>query len=51
MLKMCHLIANVHGYSPFGSLGWLGSGFLKHPIINMIIEKLGKTSEQAVALR
>lgn len=40
------------GYSPLGSPGttWLKSEVLKHPVLNMVAEKLGKTAAQ-VALR
>ncbi|XP_027352088.1 NADPH-dependent aldo-keto reductase, chloroplastic-like [Abrus precatorius] len=38
------------GYSPLGSPAWLESDVLKHPVINMVAEKLGKTPAQ-VALR
>ncbi|XP_020217696.1 NADPH-dependent aldo-keto reductase, chloroplastic [Cajanus cajan] len=38
------------GYSPLGSPSWLEGDFLKHPVINMIVKKLGKTPAQ-VALR
>ncbi|KAF5940903.1 hypothetical protein HYC85_022070 [Camellia sinensis] len=42
----------LEGYSPLGSPGttWLKSDVLKHPILNAIAEKLGKTPAQ-VALR
>ncbi|WJX93397.1 NADPH-dependent aldo-keto reductase, chloroplastic [Trifolium repens] len=38
------------GYSPLGSPSWLKTDVLKHPILNSIAEKLGKTPAQ-VALR
>ncbi|KAK7339717.1 hypothetical protein VNO77_20398 [Canavalia gladiata] len=38
------------GYSPLGSPAILEGNFLKHPVISMIAEKLGKTPAQ-VALR
>ena len=40
------------GYSPLGSPGttWLQSDVLKHPVLNTIADKLGKTPAQ-VALR
>ncbi|KAK7350032.1 hypothetical protein VNO77_08069 [Canavalia gladiata] len=43
---------HLSGYSPLGSPGtaWLKSDVLKHPVLNMIAEKLGKTPAQ-VALR
>ncbi|KAK7395237.1 hypothetical protein VNO78_15785 [Psophocarpus tetragonolobus] len=41
---------HLSGYSPLGSPGWLEGNFLKHPVINMIADKLGKTPAQ-VALR
>ncbi|KAK8563806.1 hypothetical protein V6N13_005965 [Hibiscus sabdariffa] len=43
---------HLSGYSPLGSPGttWLKSDVLKHPILNMVAQKLGKTSAQ-VALR
>ncbi|OIV93953.1 hypothetical protein TanjilG_05656 [Lupinus angustifolius] len=43
---------HLSGYSPLGSPGttWLKSDVLKHPVLNDIAEKLGKTPAQ-VALR
>ncbi|XP_027348620.1 NADPH-dependent aldo-keto reductase, chloroplastic-like isoform X2 [Abrus precatorius] len=43
---------HLSGYSPLGSPGttWLKSEVLKHPVLNIIAEKLGKTPAQ-VALR
>ncbi|THF99782.1 hypothetical protein TEA_005419 [Camellia sinensis var. sinensis] len=43
---------HLSGYSPLGSPGttWLKSDVLKHPILNAVAEKLGKTPAQ-VALR
>ncbi|XP_042475239.1 NADPH-dependent aldo-keto reductase, chloroplastic-like [Macadamia integrifolia] len=43
---------HLSGYSPLGSPGttWLKSNVLKHPVIAMVAEKLGKTPAQ-VALR
>ncbi|XP_054784336.1 NADPH-dependent aldo-keto reductase, chloroplastic-like isoform X2 [Prosopis cineraria] len=43
---------HLSGYSPLGSPGttWLQSDVLKHPVLNMIADKLGKTPAQ-VALR
>ncbi|MBA0726585.1 hypothetical protein Golax_002406, partial [Gossypium laxum] len=43
---------HLSGYSPLGSPGttWLKSDVLKHPILNMVAQKLGKTPAQ-VALR
>ncbi|XP_010256789.1 PREDICTED: aldo-keto reductase family 4 member C9-like [Nelumbo nucifera] len=43
---------HLSGYSPLGSPGtpWIKSDVLKHPILNMVAEKLGKTPAQ-VALR
>ncbi|KAE8661119.1 Aldo-keto reductase family 4 member C9 [Hibiscus syriacus] len=43
---------HLTGYSPLGSPGttWLKSDVLKHPILNMVAQKLGKTAAQ-VALR
>ncbi|KAK4268713.1 hypothetical protein QN277_025327 [Acacia crassicarpa] len=43
---------HLSGYSPLGSPGttWLKSDVLKHPVLNMIADKLGKTPAQ-VALR
>ncbi|XP_044481575.1 NADPH-dependent aldo-keto reductase, chloroplastic-like [Mangifera indica] len=43
---------HLSGYSPLGSPGttWLKSEVLKHPVLNMVAEKLGKTTAQ-VALR
>ncbi|KAI4356517.1 hypothetical protein L6164_000536 [Bauhinia variegata] len=43
---------HLSGYSPLGSPGtaWLKSDVLKHPVLTMIAEKLGKTPAQ-VALR
>ncbi|XP_028797495.1 NADPH-dependent aldo-keto reductase, chloroplastic-like [Neltuma alba] len=43
---------HVSGYSPLGSPGtaWMKGDVLKHPLINMVAEKLGKTPAQ-VALR
>ncbi|XWS67123.1 hypothetical protein CRYUN_Cryun05aG0259900 [Craigia yunnanensis] len=43
---------HLSGYSPLGSPGttWLKSEVLKHPILNMVAQKLGKTPAQ-VALR
>ncbi|KAK9290537.1 hypothetical protein L1049_008707 [Liquidambar formosana] len=43
---------HLSGYSPLGSPGttWLKSDVLKHPVLNMVAEKLGKTPAQ-VALR
>ncbi|KAK4790050.1 hypothetical protein SAY86_017354 [Trapa natans] len=43
---------HLSGYSPLGSPGttWLKSEVLKHPILNMVAEKLGRTPAQ-VALR
>ncbi|XP_028772981.1 NADPH-dependent aldo-keto reductase, chloroplastic-like [Neltuma alba] len=41
---------HVSGYSPLGSPGWMKGDVLKHPVINMVAEKLGKTPAQ-VALR
>ncbi|KEH20249.1 putative oxidoreductase [Medicago truncatula] len=38
------------GYSPLGSPTWLHTDVLKHPILNEVAEKLGKTPAQ-VALR
>ncbi|KAJ0027201.1 hypothetical protein Pint_35332 [Pistacia integerrima] len=43
---------HLSGYSPLGSPGttWLKSEVLKHPVLNKVAEKLGKTPAQ-VALR
>uniref|UniRef100_A0A7N0UU51 NADP-dependent oxidoreductase domain-containing protein n=1 Tax=Kalanchoe fedtschenkoi TaxID=63787 RepID=A0A7N0UU51_KALFE len=43
---------HLSGYSPLGSpgTGWLKSEVLRHPILNTVAEKLGKTPAQA-ALR
>ncbi|XP_054784408.1 NADPH-dependent aldo-keto reductase, chloroplastic-like [Prosopis cineraria] len=43
---------HLSGYSPLGSPGttWLQSDVLKHPVLNLIADKLGKTPAQ-VALR
>ncbi|KAF6161146.1 hypothetical protein GIB67_007787 [Kingdonia uniflora] len=41
---------HVSAYSPLGSPGWLKSDVLKHPVINVIAKKLGKTPPQ-IALR
>ncbi|KAI9115905.1 hypothetical protein K1719_012835 [Acacia pycnantha] len=43
---------HLSGYSPLGSPGttWIQSDVLKHPVLNMIADKLGKTPAQ-VALR
>ncbi|KAM7526387.1 hypothetical protein LguiA_016289 [Lonicera macranthoides] len=43
---------HLSGYSPLGSPGttWLKSDVLKHPVLNMVAEKVGKTPAQ-VALR
>ncbi|KAA8516384.1 hypothetical protein F0562_016677 [Nyssa sinensis] len=44
---------HLSGYSPLGSPGttWLKSDVLKHPTLNMVAEKLGKTPAQARLLR
>ncbi|KAJ4704596.1 Aldo-keto reductase family 4 member like [Melia azedarach] len=51
--ELCKL-KGVHlsGYSPLGSPGttWIKSDVLKHPVVNMVAEKLGKTPAQ-VCLR
>ncbi|KAF7825622.1 NADPH-dependent aldo-keto reductase, chloroplastic-like [Senna tora] len=41
---------HLSGYSPLGSPGWLQSDLLKHPILEMVAQTLGKTPAQ-VALR
>ncbi|GAY49753.1 hypothetical protein CUMW_121490 [Citrus unshiu] len=43
---------HLSGYSPLGSPGttWIKSDVLKHPVVNMVAEKLGKTPAQ-VCLR
>ncbi|KAK7256799.1 hypothetical protein RIF29_30294 [Crotalaria pallida] len=41
---------HLSGYSPLGAPCWLYGDVLKHPIINIVAEKLGKTPAQ-VALR
>ena len=51
-LLSINLLLYVQGYSPLGSPGivWLKSNVLKHPILTLVAEKLGKTPAQ-VALR